>query len=205
MPPHETTHNELSLFRNLATGDEQDFRRVFHYYNARLFPFILKVVKEEEPARELVQDVFLKLWIHRESVAVMENPSSWLFRVASNLAISYLRTKAVQQRRDIASLKMQESGGEQLHIESGIDAKKLQAIIDEAIEQLPDRRREIYKLSRLAGLSHKEIAEKLQLSQSTVKNQVVDALKFIEEQIRRQTGSYIPLFVLYIICEKVGI
>jgi RNA polymerase sigma-70 factor (ECF subfamily) len=204
MPPHETTHNELSLFRNLATGDEQDFRRVFHYYNARLFPFILKVVKEEEPARELVQDTFLKLWLHRESVSAMDNPSSWLFRVASNLAISYLRTKAAQQRRDIASIQG-DTEGEQLHIESGIDAKKLQVIIDEAIDQLPDRRKEIYKLSRLAGLSHKQIAEKLQLSQSTVKNQVVDALKFIEEQIRRQTGFYIPLFVLSIICEKVGV
>jgi len=205
MRPHETTHNELSLFRDLATGDEQDFRRVFHYYNARLFPFILKVVKEEEPARELVQDTFLKLWLHREAVSAMDNPSSWLFRVASNLAISYLRTKAARQRRDIASIQAGDTEAEQLDIESGIDAKKLQAIIDEAIDQLPDRRKEIYKLSRLAGLSHKQIAEKLQLSQSTVKNQVVDALKFIEEQIRRQTGFYIPLFVLSVICEKVGV
>ena len=82
-----------------------------------------------------------------------------------------------------------------------IDVKELNQIIKEAIDHLPERRQEVYRLSREAGLSHQQIADKLNISVNTVKNQIVTSLKFIQQSINKQKGRTICLLFIFFIFE----
>lgn len=85
------------LFERIARGDGEAFREIFHYYNARLYHSVLKMVKSEEEAREIIQEVFLKLWIRRGKLSEIERPGAWLFTIASNLSIDILRKQSVHK------------------------------------------------------------------------------------------------------------
>lgn len=190
----ELLYKDKELFRGIADGDEVAFTQIFHEYNARLFPFVCKISKSEMVAEEIVQEVFLRLWVNREEVAQMEHPVGWLYRVASNLSISYLRQLAGHEK------KLKQLGGIQEtsanNVTDSLGAKEIQELINKAIAQLPPRRQQIYQLSRQTGLSHKEIAGKLGLSTNTVKDQLVISLKFIKGYIRKETGISISILVM---------
>lgn len=185
-----TTHNDKVLFENIRTGGEPAFALVFHAYNAHLFPFICKITKSELVAEEIVQEVFLRLWVNREDVSGMENPVGWLYRVASNLSLSYLRQLARQPQ------PLETAGEVPDAVTDALGARELARLIEQAISKLPPRRQEIFRLSRVQGLSHKEIAAKLALSQHTVKDQLVISLRFIKNFIHRETGISLPVLVL---------
>ncbi|MET6996539.1 RNA polymerase sigma factor [Chitinophaga defluvii] len=189
-----STFNEKELFQRVADGDENAFREIFHEYNARLLPFILKICKSPLIAEEIVQEVFLRVWINREDLANMDQPVSWLYKVAANLAISYLRKEAVNEKKLLHLATT--SAPARNDVIDKLTTKEIQLLIEKAARQLPPRRQQIYRLSRQDGLNHKEIAEKLSLSQNTVKDQLVIALKYIREYIRKESGVSISVLLL---------
>jgi RNA polymerase sigma factor (sigma-70 family) len=142
----------------------------------------------------MVQETFLRLWVNREKLREVDHAASWIYKIASNVSYTYLRTQA--NRR-----KIQESVPVTQQEESflpDLDARQLDLIIRQAVDKLPERRQEIYRLSREQGLSHQQIADKLDLSVNTVKNQVTTSLQFIYEQISKETGlSLLTLIVLF--------
>jgi RNA polymerase sigma-70 factor (family 1) len=181
----------IELFGLIGKGDETAFRDIFHYYTPRLNPFIFKIVKSGPVAEGIVQDVFMKLWLHREEVAQKEDPSSWLFTVAANLAFNYLKKMSTQQRyieyvKSVIVENSDISEAEQLLI-----SKDNHAALFTAVEKLPPQRQRIFKLSRMEGLTHKEIAEKLDISPFTVKNQLVAALDHIRKYLKRTDTFFI--------------
>lgn len=187
-------HNDQHLFKQIATGDERAFRQVFHAYNAKLHPFVLKVVHSESVAEDIIQETFLRLWLHRAEVAEMEYPASWLYKVASNLSLTRLRSQAAEVRRlqQIACRERVEPD----HVIESISAKEIQMLLIQAIDQLPPKRQHIYKLSREQGLSYEGIAKELHISPNTVKNQLVSAFKFIKEYLYQTKGITVSLLVL---------
>lgn len=178
----------------MANGEDAAFRELFHEYNARLLPFINKICKSEVVAEEMVQEVFLRVWVNREELAHMERPASWIFRVASNLSVSYLRSLKGKEKQLLSIDHITEPVAANLLEE--LTTRELQVLIERAVLQLPPRRQQIYRLSRQEGLSHKEIAEQLSLSQNTVKDQLVISLKYIREYIYKEWGGLIPVLVL---------
>lgn len=178
----------------MATGDETAFRAIFHHYTPGLYASILKVVKIEEIAREMVQEVFLKVWQHRETLGNMDKPDGWLFRVASNLSLSFLRRQAVEFRW---LNNARQAEGNTDDILDKISFREAQQVLLQAINALPPKRQLIFRLSREEQLTHAEIAEKLNMSQNTVKNQIVLARQAIEEHIKTHIGFHIPLFLLF--------
>ncbi|WP_164974146.1 RNA polymerase sigma factor [Filimonas effusa] len=191
----ETVINEKALFEKIASGTEADFAMVFHAYNKKLFPFVHNITRSSIIAEEIIQEVFLRLWVNREEVARMDNPVGWLYRVASNLSLSHLRqlTKQQQGLQQLSAIAQHD----EKTVEDALGAKELAKLIEQAIAQLPPKRQEIFRLSRSQGLNHKEIATSLGLSSNTVKDQLVISLKFIKALIYKQTG--ISLSVLLII------
>ncbi|MBC9928976.1 RNA polymerase sigma factor [Chitinophaga qingshengii] len=187
-------YDEKDLFRRMANGEDAAFRELFHEYNARLLPFIYKICKSEVIAEEMVQEVFLRVWVNREELAYMERPASWIFRVASNLSVSYLRSLQGKERQLLSIENITEPVADNVLEE--LTTRELQVLIERAVSQLPPKRQQIYRLSRHEGLSHKEIAEQLSLSQNTVKDQLVISLKYIREYIYKEWGGLIPVLVL---------
>lgn len=193
-------YSEKRLFERLGTGTEADFAVVFHHYNRKIFPFVCNITRSAIIAEEIVQEVFLRLWLNREEVSQMDNPMGWLYRVASNQSVSYLRELVKRQER--MTHVEQVISDQYKTVDDALGAKELAELIELAIRKLPQRRQEIFRLSRQEELSHKEIAEKLGLSANTVKDQLVISLKFIKTEIYKQTGISLTLLALIQLLEK---
>ncbi len=187
--------NDTELFRQIAEGNEGAFGIFFQRYLPRMKKFVLNIVKVEAITDEILQDLFLKIWMCRTDLAYVNNPSAWTYRIASNLAIDHLRRQAVEYKalKAMVNAELQVTADELL---GNLTAKQLQQLIYEAVEDLPERRKKIYLLTREQGWSHKAVADHLGISVQTVKNQVVDALKAIQQHILQSGGVYIPLILL---------
>ena len=194
-PMEQRRYNERDLFKRIAAGDEDAFKAIFHRCNAKLYPFACKLTRSASAAEDIVQETFLRLWLHRTEVGQMERPEAWLYTVASNLSLSWLRTHAAEMRRDQRLGRHKNNNKE--YIIDRLSLQETQQLLSRAITLLPPKRQEIYMLSREEGLNHKEIAEKLQLSQHTIKNQLVTALRFIRDYLRQESGIVIPLLLFF--------
>jgi RNA polymerase sigma-70 factor (family 1) len=186
------TYDEPALFKRIAEGDEAAFRQIFHYYNNKLFPVVVTMVRSESDAREIIQEVFIKYWLNRASLPDMANPGGWLYTVACNVAYDFIRSKATYQvkLRQLPAVDMDRDMEEQL------DAKYTKALIDEAVAHLPQRRRQVFQMARMEGYSRKEIAEKLDISEHTVRNQLVEAVAFVQEYLQKHASLYLPAVVI---------
>lgn len=184
----EHTYNEdNALFLEIAGGDEASYTQIFHLYTPRLLPFIYKITRDEHLAREMLQETFLRLWIKRADLLKVERPASWLFRIAANICLTHLRTQATHHRLQDKVEEKQAANKYSSAVEV-LESKDMDRLIRKAVDALPARRQEIYRLSREQGLSHQQIAEQLQLSLSTVKNQLGFSIKFIQEYLHNATG-----------------
>jgi RNA polymerase sigma-70 factor (family 1) len=187
-------HTDLELFILISAGDEYAFRQFFHKYNEVLFPFIVSLVKSDNDAREIMQDVFLKLWTQRASLSKIDNPGGWLRTVATNVAYDFLRQQA---RYEIRLTKFEAA---QAHSDDDfwqkLDAKEARKVVNEALRKLPFRRRQIFQLNKIEGFTRKEIAEKLNISENTVRNQLVDAVEFVQNYLRKNIVTIILFFLL---------
>jgi RNA polymerase sigma-70 factor (family 1) len=190
------TLNDRLLFQQISEGSEAAFAEIFHRYTPKLRPFIYGILKLSAVTDEVLQEVFLKVWLNRDVLVNVNEPSAWLYRIASNLSLNQLRRQANEYKklREIISAEGHDSDS----LLANLSAKELHQMIHEAVTGLPEKRKEIYLMSREAGLSHKEIALKLNISVITVKNQVTSALKTIQEHITKTSGVYVPLVLLCI-------
>jgi RNA polymerase sigma-70 factor (family 1) len=178
---HIYSDDPAVLFKRLATGDHEAFRIIFHHYADKVFPHVLNIVKSKSIAEELVQDTFMKLWLNRETVSAMENQEGWIFTVASNLSFNILK-KAASNEKALLELKSRISFLPDSNI---LEHKDQEKTLADAIKDLPAQRQLVFKLSREEGYTHQQIAEQLNISPNTVKNQLVTALRFIREYMRK--------------------
>lgn len=187
--PFATLNNEKELFVLAASGNETAFATIFHHYNKRLYPFVLKMIKSESAAEEIVQDVAMVLWLKRMRLAEIDNYTSYIFRIATNKTLNHLKKIASEDKmlkQVLQNMQLFRNPTEEI-----IDSREKEAIINSAINELSPQRKIIYKLSRQEGLTHQQIAEQLHISPNTVKNQLVEALRFIRGKV--QTTSVILL------------
>lgn len=168
----ETTA-DMSISR---PGDdfESEFSQLLKEHEHALQMFAFRVTKCEQIAKDVVQDVFLKLWEHKDHFHQIENIGAWLYRVTENKLIDHLRKTASEKRlRQKTWNLIREISNE---TELNLEAKETEKILSEAIDHLPAQRKLIYRLNREQLLSYHQIAEELRISRHTVKNQIFNAL-----------------------------
>ena len=186
--------NEPQLVHNLSKGNLLAFNTLYKEYSGRLYRFALGYLKSEEEAEELVQEVFTKIWEKRSDLKEELSFKSFLFTIAFNIIRKHFRTKVYLSEyfkngiRD--DIDMQTS--------QKITYDSLYQYISELVNQLPNRRKEIFIKSRFEGHSVKEIADELQISHKTVENQLTDALKFIRTNLNRENIPVVLFFILFI-------
>lgn len=178
------SEEEKLLFQQLLHDDEAAYTQLFHLFTPRLYPYLLKITKDEALAKELLQETFCKLWENRFSLAEVDQPASWLFRIAANTSLSHLRTVANRYRlqQNLAAPETMTDN----EVISRMEQQEISQAIQRAVDALPPKRQQIYKLSREQGLTHQQIADQLKLSLQTVKNQIGIALKFIQEFLHKE-------------------
>lgn len=190
--PTASLYNETELLRKVASGNEAAFAAIFHASRDKLYFFLLKITSSSDVANDMLQDVFIKIWVNRSGLAEVENFSSYLFKMAQNHAYNGMRRMALE-KSILAQLKRDA-------VETGVPAeeelmyKQLKEKLKLAIDSLPSQQKLVYTLAKIEGLKQEEIAAQLNISISTIKNHMTRALKSIREQV----GSQFPLSALFI-------
>jgi RNA polymerase sigma-70 factor (ECF subfamily) len=180
---------DSALFGRLARGEEEAFGRIVHAIYEKLFPFTVSLVRSDAEADDIMQEVFLKIWLHRASFATIENPMGWIHTLIANTASNHLRALL---RRELRIKKLQDQATPTAGIEDQLDARFTQSLIDEAVSRLPAKRKQVFLLSRREGLSRKEIASRLNISENTVRNQLAEAMQSIRDRLDRKGDLTIP-------------
>ncbi|MBX3252555.1 MAG: RNA polymerase sigma-70 factor [Chitinophagaceae bacterium] len=176
------TYNEKELVQLLIQGNEFAFSRLFQLYHQRIGAFVKQVAGTGPVAEELVQDIFMKLWRHREKIAEVENFSAYLFTIARNHMFSYLKKTG----KELAKHNQWKTNNlyRQYNLQhSSEEDNYYKSLIEYAVRQLPAQQQKIYLLSRDEGLPHADIAGRLGISLETVKKHMVLALRNIRQKV----------------------
>jgi RNA polymerase sigma-70 factor (ECF subfamily) len=161
----------------LKKDDQPAFAEIYNRYAESLAGFAASKLYSLDDARDVIHDLFVKLWENRDEVYITSNLKSYLFSIVRHRIIDKIRKNIT--REEYASMVQSLTVASQDSADRQVEAKELQQTIEKSLNQLPPRVKEIYKLSRDEGLTNHEIAEKLNLSEQTVKNQLSAALKHL--------------------------
>lgn len=178
------SHSTRALLLKIADGDAHAYRQFFNRYWNRIYQVAFQLLKTREEAKDAVQIVFARLWEKRAMLTEVENPDSWLFIMARNTMLNMLKQQA----------NARHSGMEEVLPEDGhtpamqLEYKQTDALIQEAIAQLPPQQSLIFRLSREQGLTHPQIASKLKIAPATVKSHIIRALSYVRAYVRKQGG-----------------
>lgn len=173
-----------SLQEGIASGDQGAFRQLFHHFSKKLIQFAGSLVKSEDAAREIVDEVFIRIWKNRATIGTIENLKVYLYTAAKNTSLNYLSARArenITEPFDFFAVQLSDNAPSP---EKMMMTAELQKKIQQAIESLPPRCRMVFKLVREDGLSYKEVAAILNISPKTVDAQMVIAVRQVSERVR---------------------
>ena len=157
------------------------FDVIYRKYSRRVFQFAFSILKVQEDAEEIVQEVFFKIWEKRDTLREHLSFKSYLFTITYNTSITLIR-KRIKEARYVDYLHNLQSPSANTSV-TDVEYRELRKKVDETIGKLPDRQKQIFLLSREEGLSYKEIAEQLGISVNTVENHMVRALRYLREHL----------------------
>ena len=174
-------YNEKELLYLLKQNSEPAFEKIYQLYSARLFGNLIKLVKSESTAQEILQNVFLKIWEARQSIDPEKSFRSFLFKIAENKVYDYYR-KAARNKKLYARL-MAVATEHYEHVEDLLFKKENTAILEKAINRLSPQRQQVFRLCKLDGKSYGEIGRLLGISTSTISDHIVKANKAVREYL----------------------
>ena len=176
--------NDTELIIKLQKGDVEAFDLLYEKYSVKLYSFGLKYLRSAAETEELVQSVFLKIWENRKHLKKELSFKSYLFTIAYNDICKLFRKRNYMQK--FITEAMHENSGTSSETQEGIDYQSVLNRVQQIIDKLPERQKEIFRKSRLEGRPSKEIAAELKLSPGTVDNYISEALKFIRGRLRKE-------------------
>jgi len=178
---------EKALFERIKKGDEKAFEILFHKYYGYLCLYAAKIINEDSAAEEIVQDFFVKIWEKREHLFIETSLKNYLFRSVKNLCINYIQHNKTKIRHAQHVLSEVENNFSDDYNYPEID---LSVKIEESINSLPEKRKEIFRMSRQEGLKYHEIAQKLNISIKTVETQMSLAIKTLREKLKNYSSFF---------------
>lgn len=177
--------------QSISTGDEFAFRVFFDQYKNRFYAVVLKMTRSDTVAQEMVQDIFLKIWQNRTSLATLENPDAYFFTTLYRLVYKYYKKLSMERRL----LKLiSESPHFQNITDETVLAQESEKLINQAVAKLPPQQQLVFKLSKQDGLSREQIAEQLHISPHTVRNHMAEAIRFIRSYL--DNAALLPLLLI---------
>jgi RNA polymerase sigma-70 factor (ECF subfamily) len=185
---------DTELLQKMRMGDERAFRQLYDRHSRQVAAFVFHLTHSAVDAEDILQETFLKLWTSREQLPPIVNLANYIFIIAKNKTLDYLRKAALQQR--LADHIWANISGVADALDLQLDARESQQLINTALSRLNEQQRTIFRLSRQEGLDHATIAERLQLSKSRVKNVQVETLRFIRQFLSQHSELLLLIFML---------
>lgn len=178
------------LLNAVASGDKGAFTKLFYMFHQELGEFILKLTKSKPIAEEVVQEVFIKVWTHREALSGVKSFRAYLFTVARNHAFNVLRdeTRKTFLIEDFERYPLVDTD------DTAVEKEALYAIVEKAVALLPPQQQKVWKLNKEEGLPYQKIAEQLKLSPLTVKRHISLAMASIIRYVRAK-GSHLTFWI----------
>ena len=165
-----------NILHHIRTGDIASFRTAYQHYHNKLYFYALKHTRSPWLAEEIVQITFIKLWENRTTLSPDHSLSPQIFRIAKSTMIDLLR-KEIRRTDHHIALGEETPTSETLDLSGKEDLRQ----VYDTIEQMAPVRQKVFKLSRLEGLSHKEISKQLSISPKTVENHIGRALRQLKD------------------------
>jgi RNA polymerase sigma-70 factor (family 1) len=169
------------VLRQVADGSEKAFTLLFKRYSGKVYSFALRLTRSEELAEEVVQEVFMKVWLNRETLTSVENFRAYLNRINKNHCLNIIRRLAQESR---ISLEISNQNTEYSHeTEEGIVYRDTKELVEQAILTLTPQQQKVYRPCHIDGLKYEEATAELNISPGTVHTHMKLALKAIRQHL----------------------
>ncbi|MGM0506381.1 MAG: RNA polymerase sigma-70 factor [Bacteroidota bacterium] len=191
--------SDQDLVIGLKRGSRQAFKLLFDRYQVKLTWYCLAVVKSESVAKDIVQETFIRVWTHRESLDPERSLSGFLHTVARNFSLNHLKRAGYDHELRGKIWEEIQNSQQRIRQEEELFAEESNRLLQAAVDSLSPRKRLVFKLSRMEGYTHEVIALRLNISKNTVKNHIVQASKDVRDYLIRHSDlvtSFLYPFLL---------
>ncbi len=180
----------------LREGNEIVFAQVYEKFGAQVYRLAFRFLKDKAQSEEIVQETFIKLWLNREKLDINGNLWLYLYVIAKRLSLNELRK--ISQSEELSAQLLLNITDAHNGTEEEVLAADMEKFTESVLNKLSNQQQTIFRLSRVEGLTHQQIAEKLGISPNTVKNHMVEALKNIKNQLKdTELVYFITLLFLF--------
>jgi RNA polymerase sigma-70 factor, ECF subfamily len=173
--------DDRELLTLLQKDDTIAFEKLFKLYHKRVFAFALHLLPSSSQAEDIVQNVFMAVWNQRKTIQLTTSFITYLFGITRHMVYDFIQRKIQQEAFVEYTLENNSEYG--FITEEEVIFHELEEQLKKLIGELPERRREIFRLSRIDGHSYKEISEKLGISENTVDTQIRHALSYLRNHL----------------------
>jgi len=189
---------DYSLYELLELAGEsntQAFKELYQRYKQTTYIMVKRRIVDEEEAKDITQDIFIYLWNNRTELSILQNFDTWLYTIIRNKVISAYRKNNVRLQGE----KFLMDGMEQLewNAEDFTIAQELNKKIGSILAELPETMRACYHLSKNEGKKNQEIADNLNISEKTVRNNLSEALKRLKDSLHKYYPELMLLLVVF--------
>jgi RNA polymerase sigma-70 factor (ECF subfamily) len=191
--------SHIDLFHAHANGDKDAFEQLYKLYFPRLYAFSFKIINDGNLAKDLVQNVFIKIWESPASINI-DNPESFIYQMVRNACLNYIRHLKVVD--NLKSKVKDHYLGEELYYIDLVGnkpyiliEKELEGRIIDVMNSLPEKCLVVFRLSRIDGLKNREIAEQLGISLKAVEKHISKALQIYRDNF----SEYLPLHIVLLV------
>lgn len=170
---------EQNLLLKLSCGDDKAFTALYQAYRERVYAGAYKLLKSHEQAQEILQDVFMKVWLNRASANTVTNFKSYLYTVTRNTVYDHFR-KIANDSKKIEEFILEATLFQPASVEQTMAYKELEGRLALVLEKMPQKCREVFVLCKIEGRSYKEVSEMLNISTATINNHIVKASRILK-------------------------
>lgn len=185
---------EITSYR-LNRDNEAEFEQLFKKHFKGMHSYAMTLVKDDMVAEEIVQNIFCKLWEKEEQIEIRESAAGYLYRSVYNEGLNYLKHLKVREAYHSYAMEQDRAVN---NTASRVEMKELEARLQKALNELPEKCRTIFQMSRFEELRYQEIADRLDLPVKTVENQMGKALKLLRVKLADFLPASLILFILNI-------
>ena len=175
--------NEILLIRAFKNGDQKAFEKLFERYHKKLYAYLMRLLNSKEDAEEIVQESFIKIWEMREEFIEGYPFDALLFKIAKNTFLNFTRQKVNRRVFEDHFQLINEIEAEKA--DDYVIFKETREIIRLIIDDMPPRRREVFIMKKIEGLTRKEISEKLGISIITVDSHLLKANNYLKDELKK--------------------
>ncbi|MEX1212164.1 MAG: RNA polymerase sigma-70 factor [Balneolaceae bacterium] len=191
--------SDQDLVIGLKRGSRQSFKLLFDRYQVKLTFYCLALVKSESVAKDIVQETFIRLWTHRESLDPDRSLSGFIHTIARNFSLNHLKRAGYDHELRGRIWEEIQDSQQRIRQEEDLFAEESNRLLQEAVDALSPRKRLIFKLSRMEGYTHEVIALRLNISKNTVKNHIVQASKDVRDYLIRHSDLVISVLCPFLL------